>query len=103
MPTTHSTTTRRPVERDKDYVVRARWFAPHPEGNGPHALTPEETPGWHEHLETLIGFTYAEAAEEASKKARQLDAKWGDWTQWSVYLNTPEGSSYYEFFHGRTS
>lgn len=62
--------------------------------------------GWKTGGETLIGFTYEEAAREASKAAKYLDVAYGDSHFWTVDLyDHPrrETGSYFQLFHGRLS
>jgi hypothetical protein len=65
--------------------------------------------GWQKDEETLTGVTYEQAGRQASKKAKELDVIYGDDHFWTVDLydgHDPEErirSSYYQFFHGRTS
>lgn len=67
-------------------------------------LVPGE--GWRTVETTLGSLTFEHAGREASKLARELDAKYGDSHFWTVDLyndNAREYGSYYQLFHGRLS
>lgn len=72
-------------------------------------LVPDE--GWRTVETTLGSLSYEAAGREASRLARELDAKYGDSHFWTVDLYAGDPStgghdglgSYYQLFHGRTN
>lgn len=75
----------------KNYVLVSRFFVP--------------GEGWREVETTLGSVSYEAAGREASRLARELDAKHGDSHFWTVDLYTEDRlyGSYFQLFHGRLS
>ncbi len=58
---------------------------------------------WKNERRDLPDVPYEFAGREASRVAQELDTKYGDGHFWTVDLENPEGSSYFQLFHGRLS
>jgi len=79
---------------EKTYTIKARYIV--------------AGEGWKEDVTRFTG-TYEAAGREASRQARELDAKYGSEHFWTVdcygYVvdNHACDGSYFQLFHGRTS
>ena len=74
---------------DENFIIVSRFCEP---GNG-----------WRKNEYKFFG-DYLDAGRYASKIAQEMDEIWGDSHFWTVDLyDTDSNSSYYQFFHGRTS
>jgi hypothetical protein len=72
--------------RTTDYLIVARFLV--------------DGVGWKRESETVSG-TLEEAWREASSKAEALDERYAGEHFWTVDLQSPDGGSYVQLFHGR--
>jgi hypothetical protein len=70
------------------YIIVERWFV--------------ASVGW-QTRETKYRGKIVQAHKLASLRAETLDAEHGDDHFWTVDLNSPDGSSFFQLFHGRLS